>query len=56
MTETLDVKVTEQEKEHESGDVYYKVEATMMEPGALFAEDEEENIDDKIKDALSGLK
>lgn len=40
------------EKDMQSGDAYYTVEVTIMEPGAAFAE----NIDkDKIKDRIRHL-
>lgn len=55
MTEALEITIKEQEKDRESGDMYYTIEATLMEPGALFAENQED-IEEKLEEALKDLR
>lgn len=50
MSELIDINVKEQEQEQESGDIYYTVEAQVLEPGGAFAEnDTKQSIKDKFK-------
>ena len=45
MTELINVNINKTETDQDSGDVYYKLEATLMQPGAAFSEDEDEKED-----------
>lgn len=50
MSELIDINIKEEEKDQESGDIYYTVEAQILEPGGVFEDgDMREDIKDKFK-------
>jgi len=56
MINITNVNVQNVEQDMESGDAYYTVEVTIMEPGAAFLEDtDEDKIEETVRDSLSFL-
>lgn len=42
MMELIQINIEETETDEDSGDVYYKIDATIMQPGAAFSEEDNE--------------
>ena len=56
MTQLLEINVNKKEKDHESGDIYYSIDGTVIEPGAVFTgETSKKQIKEKIQEALDDL-
>jgi len=61
MIQVTNIDVIEKNKDEESGDIYYTVEANIIEPGALFADNPStpqlrQKLEEELNDGLKYLK